>query len=120
MDKKILIVEDDIEILSIFEIVLEEEGYELLLKQTAISVQDTIVFNPDLILLDVRLEGSPKSGLDICMEFKANETLAKIPTLLVSSEPNLDILADKCGANGFLNKPFDVTGLLNKIKEFIN
>lgn len=119
MRKKILIIEDDIEILSIFEMILKEEGYELLLKRTGLSVAEAIVFNPDLILLDVRIEGYPKSGAEICMEFKASKALAHIPILLISSETNLHILAAQCRSDGFLNKPFDVTGLVDKVKEFI-
>mgnify|MGYP003574957094 CR=1 FL=1 len=120
MRKKILIIEDDTEILSIFEMILEEEGYELLLRQSGLSVEEATIFNPDLILLDVRIEGYPKLGTEICKEFKASKMLAKVPMLLISSENNLDLLAAGCHADGFLSKPFDVTRLVNKVKEFIN
>jgi len=120
MAKKILIIEDDLEILSILEMILAEAGYELLLCKTGISVAAAVNFMPDLILLDVRIEGYHKSGTEICMEFKASDALSSIPMLLVSSEHNLASLAEGCRADGFLNKPFDVTGLLNKVKEFIN
>ena len=120
MAKKILIIEDDLEILSIFEFILEEEGYELLMKQTGISVEDATTFNPDLILFDVRLDGFPKTGAEICLEYKESEKLAKVPMLLVSSEHNLEILAAGCKADGFVSKPFNVSTLLNKVKEFIN
>lgn len=120
MAKKILIIEDDVEILSIFEFILAEEGYELLLKQKGISVEEATVFDPDLILFDVKLVGFPKTGAEICMEYKESEALGNVPMLLVSSEHNLEVLANGCKADGFVNKPFDVSTLLNKVKEFIN
>lgn len=120
MGKRILIIEDDIDILSIFEMILEEEGYELLLKQTGLPLEEAILFKPDLILLDVRLEGFPKLGTEICTEFKESRELANIPMILISSEHNLEVLADGCHADGFLSKPFQIDKLINKVKEFIN
>jgi len=120
MGRKILVIDDDEDILAILGIILEQEGYELELRQTGPTTEEVDFLHPDLILLDVRLEGFSKSGTEICAEFKSNTNLAHIPIVLVSAEHNLQLLADHCGANGFVNKPFDIGGIVNKVKEFIS
>lgn len=120
MGRKILVIDDDEDILAILGIILEQEGYELELRQTGLSSEEASLLHPDLILLDVRLEGFSKTGTEICAEFKSSKTLSHIPILLVSAEHNLNLLASNCGANGFVNKPFDISGIVNKVKEFIS
>ena len=120
MGKKILAIDDDIDILSIFQLVLEEDGFEVITSRIGISPEDLSLMLPDLILLDINIDGFPKSGVEICTEYKGNKAVEHVPVLLVSSEHNLEMLAASCKANGFLSKPFNIMDLTNKVKEFVS
>ena len=119
MAKRILVIDDDEDILSILEIIFGEEGYQPILYNTGTTAEHIKILHPDLILLDVRIAGFDKTGTEICADIKSQLELANIPVLLVSAEEGIDKLALGCGANGFVSKPFDIYTLLTKVKEFI-
>jgi two-component system, OmpR family, response regulator VicR len=119
MAGKILVIDDDRDILSILEIILEEEGFETVLRRAGITASELAEINPDLVLLDVRIDGFPKLGTELCREYKAVNALAHVPVLLFSAEPALETLTANSGADGFVIKPFDITSLLKKIREFV-
>jgi len=119
MAKRILVIDDDEDILSILDIILGEEGYDTVLQKTGTSTEHIKILHPDLILLDVRISGFEKTGAQICAEIKKQIELEHIPVLLVSAEHNVPEIAQSCGANGYINKPFDIDNLLAKVKEFI-
>jgi len=119
MAKRILVIDDDQDILSILDIIFAEEGYEVILQDTGATADEVKLIGPDLILLDIRIAGFSKSGDEICAEIKHELELTAIPVLLVSAEPDVHQRASLCGANGYLNKPFDINKLLEKVKEFI-
>lgn len=118
MAKKILVIDDDNDILSILDFLLADEGYERILYRTGLSTEEVKKISPDLILLDVRIVGFPKSGAQICAEIKNEPQLQNIPVLLVSAEIDVPELARSCGANGYVTKPFDVDQLVIKVNEF--
>ena len=119
MAKRILVIDDDEDILSILDIIFGEEGYEPILFNTGKTAEEIKILHPDLILIDVRIAGFHKTGAEICSEIKAQLDLAEIPVVLISAEENIQALAGGCGANAFVNKPFDIFHLLTKVKEFI-
>jgi two-component system response regulator VicR len=119
MAKRILVIDDDEDILSILDILFAEEGYEAILQNTGATADQVKLIGPDLILMDVRIIGFSKTGDQICAEIKRELELTDIPVLLFSAEPDVHQRASSCGANGYLNKPFDINKLLEKVKEFI-
>lgn len=120
MSRKVLVVDDDTDILAIIGFVLEEEGYQPILLQTGPTDEYVSELDPELILLDVRISGYPKTGAEICSELKSNAAVSHIPIVLVSAEHNLNTLAQNCGANGFVNKPFDIQRIVDTVKEFLS
>ena len=119
MAKRILVIDDDEDILSILDIIFLDEGYEPILLSAGTTAEQIKLLHPHLILLDVRIAGFDKTGDQICTDIKSQLELADIPVLLFSAEEGIDSLARDCGANGYVNKPFDIYGLLTKVKEFI-
>ena len=119
MAKRILVIDDDEDILAILDIVFVDEGYDVVLQNTGTTAEEVKLIGPDLILLDVRIEGFAKTGDQICAEIKRELALSDIPVLLVSAEPDVRQRASSCGANGYINKPFEINKLLEKVKEFI-
>lgn len=119
MPKRILVIDDDEDILEILRIIFQEDGYEVIISNTPEAADHIHLIGPQLILLDISLKGSDKTGADICREFKASYPLAKIPIVLLSAEENIRRIADACGADAYIPKPFNVDLLLKRIQELI-
>lgn len=120
MGKRILVIDDDTDILEVLELMLTQEGYEIIARQTGGYAEDFVALDPQLVLLDVRIKGYPRSGVEICREFKSSSLFGSIPVLLLSSEHNLPELAEKSGCDGYISKPFEMMALLGKLNSFLN
>jgi len=120
MPKRILIIDDDEDILDLLNLILKEEGYEVVISNTAETANHIQGINPDLILLDIRINGSVKHGDQICSEIKSSTVSEMLPVILLSAELDVDIIAKKCGADAYINKPFDVNKLIEKINQITN
>jgi DNA-binding response OmpR family regulator len=114
MISRILILEDDTHILELMESILEDEGYYTIALDHYLPVEDLMDLSPDLVLLDIRLSNG--YGHLLCKDLKANPVTSKIPVVLISGSANLDTIAKECNADGFLNKPFSVEGLISIVK----
>lgn len=111
---KILIVEDEENILDVLKLNLDLEGYAL---DEAVNGEEAITkftsFQPDLVILDVMLP--KKSGYDVCREIR---TFSNIPILFLSAKGTTQdrIFGLKLGANDYLPKPFDLEELLLRVQ----
>ena len=120
MAKKILIVDDEPDILRAAKIRLISFGYEVITAGDGRSAIDLIQKEaPDLILLDLRLP--QMSGDEICAQLKYDEKFKHIPIIIftASSDANTSKNIKRCGADGYLIKPFAPEELLQTIKKFI-
>lgn len=117
MQKKILIVEDDPDIRAILSYVLQAEGYEVVLSADGEACARLPEILPDLILLDVRLKQPGQNSDMICMLLKSDTETCCFPVFLLSAENDLAAISKSCGANGFLNKPFDAAALKQKVRD---
>jgi len=115
--KKILIVDDDPEIVELLVDVLTRDGrFDI---KTAVSGYDagiqTQQFRPDLILLDYMLPDV--NGNIVCQTIKKNPEFENIKIIIVSGvvkQDEIDLLL-KSGAEGFIKKPFNITELIDQI-----
>jgi len=115
MKKKILVVENDIDILEIISFVLIEEGYEPILCRTEAGIINTIDQNmPDMIILDV--VQPTELGTELCRNLKATQATSHIPVLVLSTHPKIKIVKEVC-ADEVLTKPFDISLLLEVVKQ---
>lgn len=120
MRKKILITDDDKDIVEILTIILTESGYEThgLTKGNRIF-EEIKEFEPDLILMDVMLGGM--DGLTICKNIKENILYSHLPVILISATPDMeDALAVQGAPNDYLEKPFDIDILLSKVEKHLS
>lgn len=117
MQQKILVVDDDESILEVIQIVLESEGYQIQIKQDGESLRHFTTDLPDLILLDVQLSG--EDGPEICKRLKHNQATAHIPIIILSAHSDVHELAAVSGADGFLEKPFDVDVLIKTVEKHL-
>jgi DNA-binding response OmpR family regulator len=113
--KKVLVVDDDNDILDVIQIILEDEGYEVSTLNNAREIIKEMSSNrPDLILLDVMLCGM--DGRDVCKNMKTNPAFKMIPIIMISASHNLKgFLEQKDSADGFISKPFDIDNLIGVV-----
>lgn len=114
--RKILIVDDDRDILEVMGIIMESEGYKVDLMSSGQKIFDHIsTFNPDLIILDVML-GS-MDGREICKKIKNTEDTLHIPIIMISASHNVaESVKKECEPDDFVAKPFDILNLINKVE----
>jgi DNA-binding response OmpR family regulator len=119
MNKKILILDDDSDILEILAIVLSDAGYETrTLAHGETVFEDITDFQPDLLLMDVIL--GEMDGRAICGHIKANSLTSGLPVILISGTHDLAASLHQPGApDDFVAKPFDTGHLLAKIAQRI-
>jgi two-component system response regulator VicR len=119
MKKRILVIDDDEDILDILNIIFESEGYHVIVSNTAAAAEDIHIIKPDLVLLDFRIAGSQKNGAQICAQIKSGNSLKHLPVMLISAESDISNIANECGANAYVKKPFDIYHLLSQVRDFI-
>jgi two-component system response regulator VicR len=119
MLKKILVVEDDPDILEILTYILKAEGYVVVASEDGSVCQHLLDISPDLILMDVRLKDPGQNGDEICVQLKSQPDTRCFPVILLSAENDLAARSKACGANGFISKPFDLQVLTEKVREMI-
>jgi DNA-binding response OmpR family regulator len=117
--KKILVVDDDIDILTLVKMTLTLNGFETEVLSRWEGVDQTIAkFRPDLILLDVSLGGA--DGREICRRLKSQEDTQHIPVILFSANIEMEKSLENCNAQAFISKPYDLNYFLQTIKSNIN
>lgn len=117
MRKRVLLLEDNKEILELIDDILTGEGYQVIALNRYESVADIIDFAPNLILLDIRLSNG--YGHLLCRDLKADPETKQLPVILVSAASNLEKIAKDCGADDFLSKPFNLQELIDLVKKYI-
>ncbi len=111
---KILVVDDDVDILSVMEILLSMKGFDVeVTSKGENTFQKIESFKPDLILLDVLISGY--DGRTICKQLKSNLSTSHIPVIMFSAHPGAAATISDYGADDFIAKPFDVNNLMQKV-----
>lgn len=112
---KILIVDDDVDLLDNMRGILTSKGYEVMGIADATELFPSInFFQPDVIILDILLAGH--DGRELCRKIKNNTNTQHIPVIMFSAHPDAEAFVFAAGAEEFLKKPFDIKTLLNKIE----
>jgi DNA-binding response OmpR family regulator len=119
-DKKILLIEDEPDILKTTVIFLESEGFQVITATDGLEgLSRARTQNPDMIILDIML---PKlDGYKICRMLKFDEKYKHIPIILFTGraqESDRQMGKDVCG-DAYITKPFEPSILLEKIKELL-
>ena len=116
--KRLLIVDDEVDLVDMIKFRLEANGYEVLVANDGQQALETArKEKPDLMILDLML---PKmDGYKVCGLLKKDARYANIPIILFSAKAQEDDkkLGQEVGADAYISKPFEPEVLLNKIKE---
>ena len=116
---KLLIVDDSAALLEVMKNILERNGYTVKTLNRAPEIYNEISeFKPDLLILDIYLAG--EDGREICKEIRKNVETRQICILVFSASPKtLEDYKSYC-ADDFIEKPFDITKLVEKIKSVLD
>ena len=119
--KKILIIEDDIEISGIMQTVFEKEGYIVIIADnTDTGLYKVNTSRPDLILLDIKVPAV--GGFEFCRIIRKNDKNKHIPIVFVTGkyiDLNDKIMGFNLGANDYIIKPFSTRELLVRAKVWL-
>jgi DNA-binding response OmpR family regulator len=114
---KILVVDDDLDILEVLKFLLRKNGYEVILLSEAKKVIETVKdTKPDIALLDINLSGY--DGREICKYLKTVLNV-NIPIVLFSANANYKNSFEEYSADDFIEKPFEAKRLLSLLHSFL-
>jgi two-component system nitrogen regulation response regulator NtrX len=120
MANEILIVDDEADIRSLVSGILEDEGYRVREAATsAAALQGVETRRPNLVLLDIWLQGSDMDGLGVLKEIKRGHPT--VPVLIMSGHGTIEVAvsAIKLGAYDFIEKPFKADRLLLAVERAV-
>lgn len=112
-------MDDDQEILDIYEIILLSEGYAVKTSIFPVDILELIhEFAPDLIMLDINM--NEINGLDVCREVKSYISNKNTPVIMISSDESIHTAVCDFGATAIILKPFQVDHLIETVKYYLS
>ena len=120
MHKKILIADDEQNIVISLEFLMKREGFEVSIAHDGEeAVRRIRAERPDLVLLDVMMP--KKSGFEVCQEIKADPTLAAVRVLMLTAKGRDTEVAKglALGADAYMTKPFSTRELVDKVRSLL-
>lgn len=119
--KKILVVDDEQNIVDLLTIVLKGEGYDVLSAGNGVdALKKAQKETPDLVILDVNMP--QLDGWNVLSSLRASESTRAVPVLMCT---NKDLVSDVeraevLGATGYIAKPFEIERVLKKVFNVLN
>lgn len=116
MKEKILLVEDEKDIVEFLKYNLEKEGFEVITAYDGEEALKKLADGPDLVVLDIMM---PKmNGFDVCKKIRANERYESLPIIFLTAKSSEidEILGLELGASDYIVKPISPQKLVVRIK----
>jgi DNA-binding response OmpR family regulator len=120
MAKKILIVDDEPNIVISLEFLMKKEGFEVAVAGDGEeALAKVAAFGPDLVLLDVMMP--KKSGFEVCEALRADPARAGLLIVMLTAKGRDTEVAKgiALGADAYVTKPFSTKELVAKVKEML-
>ena len=120
MSHKILIADDEPNILISLEYLMKREGFDVRVARDGQEALDAVAADcPDLLLLDVMMPR--KSGFDVCQALRADERYNALRILMLTAKGRDTDLAKglALGADGYMTKPFSTRELVERVKAML-
>jgi two-component system response regulator VicR len=118
--KKILIVDDEADVVEVIEMLLKSEAYDVLKaydgkEALGILEDDT----PDLVILDIMMPEI--DGVEVCRRMRKLEKMKEVPIIMFSAKLSAQDKKNSfdAGADGFITKPFNARGFISGIKTYL-
>jgi DNA-binding response OmpR family regulator len=120
MTAKILVADDEPNIVISLEFLLKREGYTVLIARDGQEAMEAIERErPDLVLLDVMMP--KKTGFEVCQDVRTNDALQATKILMLTAKGrDTDVVKGLAlGADGYMTKPFSTRELVQKVAEML-
>ena len=120
MPDKVLIVDDEPNIVISLEFLMQQAGYEIAIARDGQQALDALdSFRPDLVLLDVMLPH--KTGFEICQMIRESSAWRDIKIVMLTAKGrDVDITKGmELGADAYVTKPFATKELVDKVREVL-
>jgi len=113
--KKILLVDDEPDIVEFLKYNLEQQNFEVLVGYNGIEALKKVKQNPDLIILDIMMDGM--NGFEVCEKIKANPEYDNIPIIFLTAKAGEvdEIKGLKIGASDYIQKPISPKKLIARV-----
>lgn len=115
MKKKVILVQDNKDILDIMENVLDEEGFDVVSSLTAAPIANIEEIDPDVVIIDDHIKGKVK-GSEVVKNLKSDPNTEDFPAVLTSTSNKLPEQAAACKADDYIEKPFDIDHMVEVVK----
>jgi two-component system, OmpR family, alkaline phosphatase synthesis response regulator PhoP len=120
MASRILIADDEENIVISLEFLMKREGFEVLIAEDGEQAIETIrTEHPDLVLLDVMMP--KKSGFEVCQEVRADPSLRSVRILMLTAKGRETEVAKglALGADAYITKPFSTKELVERVRSML-
>lgn len=120
MNAKILIADDEPNILLSLEFLMKREGFQVCVAVDGVAALAAVQRErPDLVLLDVMMPG--KTGFEVCQAVRADETLAATRILMLTAKGRETDVAKglALGADAYMTKPFSTRALVERVRHLL-
>jgi DNA-binding response OmpR family regulator len=120
MAQKILIVDDEPNILISLEYLMQREGFDVRVARDGLQAIEAIESDPpDLVLLDIMMPG--KTGLEVCQQVRAVERLRHVVIVMLTAKGRETDVAKglALGANAYVTKPFSTRDLVAQVRALL-
>ncbi len=115
MKKKIVLVQDNEDILNIMDQVLEEEGFDVTASLTTEPIKSIDKIDPDVVVIDDHIKGEIR-GSEVVKELKTDPETENVSAILTSTSNKLPEQAAECKADDYIQKPFDIDHMVDVVK----
>ncbi|MCY0976781.1 response regulator [Chryseobacterium wangxinyae] len=115
MKKKVVLVQDNPEILEIMDQVLDEAGFEVIGSLTTEPIENVEEIDPDVVVVDDHIKGDVK-GSEVIKELKSDPDTEEIPAVLTSTSSSIKQDARDCKADDYIEKPFGIDEMIDVVK----
>ena len=116
MKKKVLIFDDDADILEVCAILLGDNGFETYTQTNCddvLQILDHVL--PDVVLMDNKIP--PNGGIPASRMIRASAEFGKLPIVFFSANQEVARLAEEAGADNYIEKPFDLDTLVRVLRQ---
>lgn len=120
MPRKVLIVDDEPNIVISLEFLMKREGFEVLVANDGeAALQQIAAHLPDLVLLDVMLP--KRNGFEVCQQLRGNPEWASVKVIMLTAKGRDTEVAKglALGADAYMTKPFSTKDLVAQVKQML-
>ncbi|SEO15967.1 Response regulator receiver domain-containing protein [Salinihabitans flavidus] len=120
MGKRVLLIEDEPNIIEAISFILSRDGWSVATHANGHDAVDKVTAHaPDLLILDVMLPG--KSGFEILRELREAEPTRGLPVLMLTARGQTKDreMAERAGVSRFMTKPFSNADVLDAVRELV-